>query len=446
MYGTLIEASIMLPKAPPEQCTSRSLQCPPCEKIEKPPRVRTILGARQRQIRKNRLAKLARLIVLAPIVSLLISTPISYAANVLHGSRSAKLQRLRSEIRKLRIEQTHELTRKNRVLNQLRTVETRISKLNQDLTTLSAKKETLITETRKYLRLRHEEASTARKARLQLSKLLRVALVLGAEPRVKLFLQGDSPAKSAQLLALYGYYAKARANQIAKLSTKIEHYQKVGQMLKRTQTKISNTAATENRMLADLVSYRKRRKGILSKLRRNIDQKKDRISMLQQAARRLENLVTSVDQDLQSAPARRLDKIHFAGQKGRLPWPVDGRIISQFGSPRAGGELQWHAVEIAATGGSQVRAIASGRIAYAGWLPYYGLVLIIDHGQGYLTIYGHNSAIYGQVGDWVTARQVIATVGTSGGQSSPAVYFQIRHNNHPLNPNLWCITVAHSRK
>ena len=108
------------------------------------------------------------------------------------------------------------------------------------------------------------------------------------------------------------------------------------------------------------------------------------------------------------------------------------------GSSRAGGDLTWEAVGIAAPTGTAIHAIAYGRVAYAGWLPYYGLVLMIDHGSGYLTVYGHNETIYKQVGDWVKPGDLVATVGASGGQKKSMLYFQIRYKGKTLNPEHWC--------
>jgi murein hydrolase activator len=131
-----------------------------------------------------------------------------------------------------------------------------------------------------------------------------------------------------------------------------------------------------------------------------------------------------------------LEQTDFGKLEGRLPWPVVGRVMSGADSV---GDADTRSVRIAAPEGTAVRAIAYGRVAYAGWLPYYGLVLILDHGSGYLTVYGHNEALYKQVGDWVRAGETIATVGTSGGQPKPILYFQIRHNDHALDPKRWCL-------
>ncbi|MGH8226217.1 MAG: murein hydrolase activator EnvC family protein, partial [Gammaproteobacteria bacterium] len=168
--------------------------------------------------------------------------------------------------------------------------------------------------------------------------------------------------------------------------------------------------------------------------------KNARIATLNRDAERLEKVINSVSQDIAEVPSTLLDQVNFGKLRGKLPWPVTGKIVDSFGSSRADdGALKWEAVRIAAPAGTRVRAIAYGRVAYAGWLPFYGLVLMVDHGDGYLTVYGHNEALYKQVGDWVQAGDEIATVGTSGGQPTPLLYFQIRHHDHSLDPQRWCV-------
>ncbi len=127
----------------------------------------------------------------------------------------------------------------------------------------------------------------------------------------------------------------------------------------------------------------------------------------------------------------------FAGQKGSLSWPLRGRLVNDFGQPRAGGRLQWQGVMLGAERGTEVRAVYHGRVAYADWLPGMGLLMVIEHGDGFLSLYGHNESLYREVGDWVEAGETIGTVGDSGGKLLSALYFEIRRGVTPLNPHQW---------
>ena len=128
----------------------------------------------------------------------------------------------------------------------------------------------------------------------------------------------------------------------------------------------------------------------------------------------------------------------FAQARGQLPWPVDGRLLAQFGSPRDDGRLKWDGVLIGAPAGSRVRAIHGGRVVFADWLRGAGLLLIVDHGDGYLSLYGHNQSLLKEAGDLVKAGEAISTVGSSGGQDIPALYFAIRQQGQPSDPLRWC--------
>lgn len=127
----------------------------------------------------------------------------------------------------------------------------------------------------------------------------------------------------------------------------------------------------------------------------------------------------------------------FPKLKGRLAWPLNGRLLADYGQPRAGAKVKWNGVLIRAERGRDVRSIARGRVAYADWLPGLGLLTVLEHSDGYISLYGHNETLTHQVGEWVNAGEVLATVGDSGGQPQTALYFEIRRGRKPLNPHGW---------
>ena len=128
----------------------------------------------------------------------------------------------------------------------------------------------------------------------------------------------------------------------------------------------------------------------------------------------------------------------FNQLRGKLNWPVKGDLKNRFGSLRKGGKLRWQGVRIAADSGNDVEAVSPGRVIFADWFRNMGLLIIIDHGNGFMSLYGHNERLLKKAGDWVSAREVIAKVGDTGGQQEPNLYFEIRRGGNPVNPALWC--------
>jgi murein hydrolase activator len=146
-------------------------------------------------------------------------------------------------------------------------------------------------------------------------------------------------------------------------------------------------------------------------------------------------------QELQSsAPELSLDEEQeaFTDRKGQMPWPLEGPHINSFGARHSLGDLTWEGITIGASAGENVRAIHHGRVVFAGWFATSGLLLIIDHGGGYMSLYAHNQELYKAVGEWVAAGDVIAAAGSTGGQREPSLYFEIRHDGRAENPLSWC--------
>ena len=132
-----------------------------------------------------------------------------------------------------------------------------------------------------------------------------------------------------------------------------------------------------------------------------------------------------------------LTEVHFANHRGRYSWPVKGRLVAAFGSPMAQGKISRQGVVLVSKAGAPVRAIAAGQVVFAKWLKGFGLLVIINHGDGYMSLYGRNQTIIKQPGDWVQASDVIATVGQSGGFTNPGLYFGIRYKGKAQNPQKW---------
>ena len=169
-------------------------------------------------------------------------------------------------------------------------------------------------------------------------------------------------------------------------------------------------------------------------LRRRISEEGREVDRLAAQERDLTRLITELTTILSDYPIA--SEQPFSEHRGRLTWPVAGTLIHDFGQPRGGG-LKWNGVVLQAARGREVRAVYHGRVAFADWLAGMGLLVIVDHGEGYLTLYGHNETILKNTGDWVAPGDVIATVGDSGGQPQTGLYFELRSGKKPVNPRQW---------
>ena len=187
--------------------------------------------------------------------------------------------------------------------------------------------------------------------------------------------------------------------------------------------------------MQDLGAARKSRGVALAKIDKKIESSSDQLDRLRTEAEDLETLVAELTRLLAGMPVG--DSTPFRDVKGRLDWPAQGRLVRKFGQSKADGRLHWEGVLLAAGAGSDVSAVHYGRVVFSDWLPGMGLLVILEHGDGYLSLYGHNQDLMSEVGEWVTPGTVIAHVGDSGGQTRPGLYFEIRKDGRPVNPGEW---------
>ena len=190
--------------------------------------------------------------------------------------------------------------------------------------------------------------------------------------------------------------------------------------------------------LAKLGRMKEQKQLALDNIRKSIATEGQQLSQLRKDEDALKKILKSLTDLLSDIPGSVASVKYFAQNKGKLPWPSSGRIATRFGTARGESGKRWSGVIIGAQRGSDVIAVARGRVAFSDWLRGYGLLLIMDHGDGYMSLYGHNESVYKDTGEWVEPGEVIASVGDSGGQNRPGLYFEIRHDGKPVNPVKWC--------
>lgn len=321
------------------------------------------------------------------------------------------------------------------------------------------------------------EKKKLQQSRLEQQRLIgiqaRAAYQGGQQEYLKLLLNQQNPEKFSRTLTYYDYLSQARLEQLATFNETLRQLANVEQDIANQQNQLNEQKSALDGRREQLAEARKERQLVLAKLNKDLSARDQKLKARQQEQAQLGNVLKTIEATLarqarEAAEARKLelaaeqarlkgDKAspgangplvsssgatyggNFASARGKLPWPVNGRLAARFGTARGGDErTKWDGVLISAGAGSQVHAVHGGRVVFADWLRGAGLLVILDHGNGYLSLYGHNQSLLKDAGQIVKAGEAIATVGTSGGQNTPALYFAIRQQGRPSDPAQWC--------
>ena len=276
------------------------------------------------------------------------------------------------------------------------------------------------------------------KQRKYLAHEARSAYVMGRQKQVKLLLNQEQPDTVGRMLTYFGYFSRARAEKIDVMNTLLARLQTRQVDIEEKTTALSTLRDSQRVRVDRLAEQKQLRTKAVAALRQQLAKQGGALKQLQADERRLQELVLSLQELLADIPNNVAQNKPFDALKGSLRWPTRGRLSARFGAPRGSSGLTWQGVLITAPEGGKIRVVAQGRVAFADWMRGFGLLLIIDHGDGYMSLYGHNQALYKEVGEWVDTGEVIATLGASGGQSRPGLYFELRHRGRPVNPRKWC--------
>ena len=209
-------------------------------------------------------------------------------------------------------------------------------------------------------------------------------------------------------------------------------------LIEQARRDLENSQTTLNQQKKQLGKDRGKRKSIIGSLDKQLKKQGGSLSRLQDEATQLQNLINSIQEIFVDAPENEISRQAFAKLKGKLAWPVEGKVRRLFGRTKPLSDLRWQGVMIEAPNGRHVMAVSHGRVAFADWLRGLGNLIIIDHGNSYLSLYGHNESLFKSAGEWVEAGEVISSIGNSGGQKKTGLYFEIRRKGKPQNPTGWC--------
>ncbi|HQR23608.1 MAG TPA: peptidoglycan DD-metalloendopeptidase family protein [Steroidobacteraceae bacterium] len=352
------------------------------------------------------------------------------------AQKEAELRRVNSRIEKVQKAVNEDIEKRDKLSAQLRDAELGVQKARKTLDQIHA--ERLATEAR-LQDLEQEERGLEQDLAAERGALageLRAAYVNGREEELKLLLNQEDPATFGRMLSYYGYFGRARAERIAGIRDKLEHLALVREKIAAEHERLAALEADQQQQVAALRSAQESRTRAVAAIEGQIRNQRSELGRLQSQAQALERLIDQLRKALEETPVAK--QAPFEPLRGKLPWPVQqGRVLARFGQPRAGGSMRWQGMLIGTDRGARVRAPYAGRVVYADWLPGMGLMVVLDHGGGYMSLYGHNEELFRKVGDAVSAGDVIGSVGDTGGHNEPALYFEVRRGRQPVDPETW---------
>ena len=377
-----------------------------------------------------------KLITLALSIVTLMSLPVlAQVGDGLAKVKEQELEEVRERIADLKKSMDASASARDRLTAELQEAEELIAEKRQRLRELERQRD--YSARRKAdleAELAGREAELDDEAR-ELADQVRSAYMSGRQERIRLLLSQRDPATLGRLMAYYGYLNEYRADNIETVTAAIRELAELRSQAAAEEARLAGIAKSRYAELSELGHAQDKRRSLLASLSNKLAEEGREVERLAAQEKDLSRLIAELTSILSDYPISSEDP--FSEHKGRLTWPVAGTLLHDFGQPRASGQLKWNGVVLAAPRGREVRAAYHGRVEFADWLAGLGLLVIVNHGDGFMTLYGYNETLLKDVGDWVAPGDVIATVGDSGGQSQTSLYFEVRQGSRPVNPRQW---------
>ncbi|MCE2944139.1 MAG: murein hydrolase activator EnvC family protein [Lysobacteraceae bacterium] len=348
----------------------------------------------------------------------------------------AQLRALRQRVALLAVAQREDEARRDAGLAALREADAAVAAADRDREAADAG---LADADRELAAREGEREALARRLedeRSRLARLVRAAYAQGRHEQLRLLLAQDQVGAAQRALAYQRYLQEARAGEVRGLLDRLDALARATAEVEARRTAQAAAAAAARRARDALAERRREQAEALRALKAGLVARAGEIEALRRDQRALERLLADLRDAIADVPKQLADDRPFASRRGELPLPVQGRVLRRFGAPVAGA-LTSDGVQFAADEGSAVRAVAPGRVVYADWLRGQGLLLVIDHGGGWMTLYGNAQRLARDVGDWVSAGEVVARAGRSGGAQASGIYFELRRDGQPVDPRGW---------
>lgn len=284
-----------------------------------------------------------------------------------------------------------------------------------------------------------KERDELQRERAALGGLLRSAYTMGRGDRIRMLLDQEDVQRLSRAMPYYGYLNRYRIRRIGAVAEQANRLKQLKQASEEEAQRLAMLAQSQDNTRRRLARALKEREALLSALDKTIATQQERVADLKSEAEGLRALLEQLERRARILPEADVRQEPLSQRRGRLAWPLsDAHLLSRYGAPKGSEGQNWDGVVLRAEEGSQVRAVHHGRVAYADWLRGFGLLLIIEHEDGYMTLYGNNQTLLKEAGEWVAPGDLIALSGSSGGRESPGLYFAIRHRGRPLDPERWC--------
>ena len=368
-------------------------------------------------------------------VLLIVVMLLCYTLTANADDNQKKLEVLKKTIAELQRSLSAQNKEKTELEISLKAVEVEASNLSANIRSLHVKITREEAELKDKAAAKHELEQSINQQSDAIIEQLRSAHKLGDQEPVKLLLNQEDPKKMARMFKYYDYLLSARAEKIDEYSANVDKLSKIIQSINKNKLELiaSNKALTlKNKALKLRITDREK---TLKKLQLSLADDAKRLNRLQTQRSDLEDILNAVEEAVADLVLP-TNSQPFASRRGKLSWPATGKLLKRYGSRRSG-PMRWKGWLIDVKEGAPVKAIHQGRVVFSNYLRGFGLLLILDHGDGYMTLYGHNQELLKDTGDWVQSNEQIARVGNTGGLTRSALYFEVRSQGKPANPKLW---------
>lgn len=345
-----------------------------------------------------------------------------------------QLEAVKSEIDRISREVSGEQVERDRLTKELRSAEISVGKAREGLEGVRRERAERAARRTALAAEKRDAQNSIAKERGALAAQLRAAYLIGPEEPLKLLLNQKDPARAGRMFVYYSYFGRARADEIHTIESNVTRLEQLDSQLADEDAKLAELEKQQRAQLSEVEQARSHRTIVLANLEAESRTRAQSLEKLRTQQSGLEKLLRELREAMEKYPVDNNDA--FAHLRGKLAWPVSGHLLARFGETRAGG-VKWDGVLVATERGVPVRAVYAGRVIYADWLPGLGLLTIVDHGDGYMSLYGHNERLYKAVGERVSAGDQIASAGDTGGSNRPELYFEIRKGGKPIDPRPW---------
>ena len=349
----------------------------------------------------------------------------------------AQLKKLSSTIQKLQKELQSVKTSRSRLEGDLEKSERDAAELNKKIEAIQE----ALAEGKKQLSQHQRERADLEASRIEqqqgIAEVIRQAYSLGQQSQLKLLLNQDEPYELSRLLRYHDYVVEAQKQKVDAYLKTIQDILSIEEQITAQTDSLTKQETKLNNRRIDLKEAQGKRLNTLAKLTEELKSKDGQLNRLQADRSSLEKLLQEAARALSDLVLPERDSKPFARLKGQLRYPVKGKVAHTYGSPRLGGKLRWQGIFMRSQSGNAVTSIHHGRVIFSDYLRGQGLLIIVDHGDGYMSLYAHNQSLIKETGDWVNSGDVIAKVGNSGGQTQDGLYFEIRRNGKTQNPQAW---------